>query len=118
MFVFSQPDISPNDTLERNQSPGHQSGTDRDFEALFDAANSKTQNRTEYWENGERSFSESFIGNGLNRSRSEEKESEVDSGIAIIEHSVSTLDYSCLPLLTLVFLVTILECVEPLRSAR
>ena len=83
---FSQPDISPNGTLD------HPHQTDRDFETLFDAAQQRNASQIEYVESGERSFSDPSMiqENGLDRSRSEEKESEVDSGIAVVEHSVST----------------------------
>ena len=94
LSLCSQPDISPSDTLDfSHQNPGtHSGGTDRDFDTLFDAAQHRNSSHIEYLENGERSLSDPSIvqENVLGRSRSEEKESEVDSGIAVVEHSVST----------------------------
>ena len=86
--IYSQPDISPDGKLDNS----HQ--RDEDFETLFDAAQRRNASQIEYAESGERSFSDPSVlqENGLDRSRSEEKESEVDSGIAVVEHSVSTQD--------------------------
>ncbi len=90
----SQPDISNSE----GQSPGVEGH--HDFESLFDSAE-RRHHDVDRLDNGERSFSDpSMLQNGdtttssFDRSRMDEKESEVDSGIAVVEHSVSWTNFT------------------------
>ena len=85
-LTHSQPDISNSDC----NSPGP--SNDQDFDVLFGTSR-KRHTHMEHLET-ERSFSDPSVHapmiNGHDRSRSEEKDSEIDSGITVVDHSVST----------------------------
>ena len=83
----SQPDISNHS--EDGHSPGPAS-TDRDFDVLFAHSSRRQEQLTARLENGERLASDPSGEGADGRSRSEEKDSEIDSGIAVVEHSVSS----------------------------